>query len=234
METISLIPLDWDSDFFGYKVAKLELNNSTNFSPLSQLQYRLIYVFAPKPIEQLESNLVDKKASFHTAISLNGKAINQGLVIEAFDEYKHSYEELINLTLESGVFSRFAIDKNFINKEYEKLYTKWITNSVDKISAIEVFVAIENSTILGMVTLTKKTDELADIGLLAVAPQARGKRVASSLIEHAKKYALNHGFKNIQVVTQLDNEPAVKLYESTGFELKELTYIYHIWNHDTI
>lgn len=234
MDTIKLTPLEWDSDFFGYTVARLEFENISDFSYFVSSEYRLIYVFSPKPIKQLDSELVDKKACFHTLISLNEETINQSLVIEVFDKSKHSYEELIELALESGVFSRFYVDRNFINDEYTKLYTKWITNSVDKISALEVFVAVENSKILGMVTLTKKTDDLADIGLLAVAEQARGKKVASSLIEYVKKYALKHGFTSMQVVTQSENKPAVKLYESTGFELKELTYIYHIWNHDTI
>ncbi|MDR0261934.1 MAG: GNAT family N-acetyltransferase [Sphingobacterium sp.] len=234
MYNIKLVPLKWDSDFFGYNVAKLEVAGGEVPTFLSTSGYRLVYVFSDKPIIGLEQNLMDKKANFYTKISSNKELVNKTLLIEPFDKQKHSYNELINLTLESGVFSRFFVDKNFVNDEYSRLYTKWIENSVSKVSALEVFVAVEHKKILGFITLTKKAEDLADIGLLAVSPEARGRRVASTLIEHAKISALHHGFEQMQVVTQLDNEPAVKLYKSTGFELNELTFIYHIWNNDTI
>ncbi|MBD1427745.1 GNAT family N-acetyltransferase [Sphingobacterium arenae] len=235
MDSTQLTPLDWDSEFFGYRVAKLEAKEPIDFSSSFDPFFRLVYVFSQRPINELESKLMDKKACFHMeTINVNKNIINQCLLIEPFDERNHSYNRLKNLTLESGVFSRFFVDKNFANDEYSKLYTKWIENSVNKTSAIEVFVALEDNELLGFITLTKKTQDLADIGLLAVSPGARGRKVASSLIEHVKDYAVNIGFRQMQVVTQLDNSPAVKLYESVGFELKELTYIYHIWNYDTI
>lgn len=235
MNYMQLAPLKWDSDFFGYNIAKLEVDDLINFSFSSSPFFRLVYVFSKQPIHGLESKLVDKKACFFTdCISINNEIVNQDILIEPFDALSHSYDQLKSLTLESGVFSRFFVDKNFVNNEYSKLYTKWIENSVSKVSAVEVFVAVQDNELLGFITLTKKADDLADIGLLAVSPKARGRKVATSLIEHAKGYAINLGFTRMQVVTQLNNSPAVKLYESVGFELKELTYIYHIWNYDTI
>ncbi|WP_313187932.1 GNAT family N-acetyltransferase [Sphingobacterium siyangense] len=232
---MQLIPLDWDSEFFGYNVAKIEVSDSIDNSVLLDRRFRLVYVFSRQPIASLESKLMDKKACFHMeTIFVNNEISNNSLLIESFDARKHSYETLKSLTLESGVFSRFFVDKEFVNEEFSRLYTKWIENSVNKTSAIEVFVALENKELLGFITLTKKAEDLADIGLLAVSPEARGRKVASSLIEHVKGYASNIGFTKMQVVTQIDNIPATKLYESVGFELKELTYIYHIWNYDTI
>jgi len=235
MDNKQLIPLDWDSKFFGYRIAKMEVNDPIGFSFPLDSYFRLVYVFSMQPIPILEFELMDKKVCFHMeAINFNKSIVNPSIKIEPFDEGKHSYEKLKDLTFQSGVFSRFFVDKGFVNDEFSKLYTKWIENSVNKISAIEVFVALENNELLGFITLTRKDEDLADIGLLAVSPEARGRRVASSLIEHVKNYAVEKGFTKMQVVTQFNNIPATKLYKSAGFELKELTYIYHIWNYDTI
>jgi len=234
MDCRQLIPLEWDSDFFGYKVARLDLGNSTELPPLPASDFKLIYIFNRQEIKGMESKLVDKKAYFQTTLLDLEEVPNQSILIEAFDRRKHSSEELVALTLESGIFSRFFVDPNFKDGEYEKLYRRWIENSVDKKSALEVFVAVERGHILGFITVGEKGTALADIGLLAVSPQARGKKIAKTLVQHVKSYALKKGFKRMQVVTQLDNQPATRLYEATGFELNELTYIYHIWNNDTI
>lgn len=227
--------LKWDSDFFGYSVARLNLEDSDE-SVCVPNNYKLIYVFANSTIDALKDNLVDKKATYirdlantHTSVEFN-----PNIKVVSFNKDKHNFDQLLQLTLESGEYSRFAIDKNFVNNEYRKLYTKWIENSINKINAIEVLLAIEGESILGFVTLTKKDEKLADLGLLAVASAARGKKVATTLIHSAMKIAENKNFERLQVVTQLDNIPAVKLYQSIGFKLKELNYIYHIWNHDTI
>src|SRR5690606_27130927 len=99
----------------------------------------------------------DKKATYilDLANTHNSVEFNPNIRVVSFNKDKHNFDQLLQLTLESGEYSRFAIDKNFVNNEYRKLYTKWIENSIDKINAIEVLLAVEGESILGFVTLTK-------------------------------------------------------------------------------
>jgi len=225
--------LEWDSNLFGYNVGRL---NDKYSSSLDFSGFKLIYVYSDKLITELEGKLVDKKATF--IYQINESEINSekssNILIQPFEDLIHDYNELLALTYESGVYSRFYIDKNFQNNEFEKLYKIWIDNSLKKINALDVFVAVEENTILGFITLVRKTSEISAIGLIAVSSKARGKKIGTNLIQYIKKIAKENNFKQIQVVTQLDNVPAVRLYESNGFKLKEVKYIYHIWNNDPI
>jgi len=223
--------LSWDTDFFGYSVGKIEVQDK-DFLPSFDSHFRLIYVFSKNKIDELEHSLVDRKATFVCSIKQFSE-VNRKMQIEPFDPVRHDYNELIGLTLESGVYSRFFVDENFVNGEYEKLYTRWIDNSITGLFPFTVYVAIANGKLVGFITLSNK-EGLADIGLLAVSKEARGKGVATELITYVKNIAYENGLNTMQVVTQLDNSPAIKLYESQGFILNELVYIYHIWNHDTI
>lgn len=223
--------LNWDTDFFGYPVGKLIIEETEKFD-LEELkslskEFKLLYVFSKSEL-QLSSNnvfLADRKVIFKRIA---------GNIIEEDYKYIVSYREgitnqLLNLTFQSGVYSRFNTDKNFINKEFEKLYTRWIECSVDRTQAKDVFVYKIMNEILGFITLVIKNN-IAEIGLVAVDNKARGKGVGSNLVKYAINAASKLGCPEIHVTTQLDNEPAVALYKNNGFIISDLTYIYHYWN----
>ncbi len=221
--------LEWDSDFFSKKIGKVIIENSDDLNCNNLTSYDLIYVFSTAP--DLNYSLVDKKIVY-ILYDLNQIAIEDDP--EFFDETSDSYNELLSLTLQSGQYSRFKIDKNFKNNEYEKLYKEWIDGSISKKLATDIIVKRMDGKLVGFVTLTKKSNELADIGLVAVDKHYRGKGIAKDLVSKTIALAKKQGYKQIQVVTQLDNEPANILYKKCGFTQFSLTYIYHIWNHDTI
>lgn len=228
--------LQWDTDFFGYRVGRLDASSLTDIKNASLESYKLVYVFSEFYFSEYEKNLVDRKLTYNCEIS-NIQDVNSqesNIVITQYNPELHSYEELLNLVLESGVYSRFLIDPNFINDEYRRLYTCWINNSLRQGSNHIVIVACDGNEIVGFATLSEKEQGLADIGLLAVATHVRGKKIGARLIQAAKKKAKKLGCNHIQVVTQKDNIPAVGLYQASGFKLNELMYIYHIWNNDTI
>jgi ribosomal protein S18 acetylase RimI-like enzyme len=150
--------------------------------------------------------------------------------LKKFEKGKDDFKTLEKLTLLSGTYSRFRLDKHFKKKEYESLYKQWIYNSVYKEKALEVIVYKENNSILGFTTLEKKTNNLLDISLVAVDETARGKKIGTQLIEYSINYALKNGYSKIQVVTQQNNLPAVNLYKKCGFRIKSTEYIYHYWN----
>lgn len=228
--------VEWDSDFFGYKVGKIAVNVPGEFD-IEQLltdnkSYRLIYIVADRALHlsDLSTKLVDRKVTLHQRINETVLDFQTELQIEPFDLTKDNYQQLEKLALLSGAFSRFKTDENFTNNEFEKLYSQWILNSVYKQTAFDILVAKIAGTIIGFVTLEKKTDTLSAIGLIAVASHAQGKGVGYALIQEAKKRAVAHSFSEIQVVTQADNNAAFHLYQKADFTPTDMKYIYHYWN----
>jgi dTDP-4-amino-4,6-dideoxy-D-galactose acyltransferase len=226
--------LKWDTKFFGYKIGQISISDNKSFSPLmlekSVNDYKLVYVLSPGKIDMNGLKLVDKKVIFQQKTSIKDNLNkNVSSKIESFNEGVHDYESLKKLALSSGINSRFKIDKNFKNNEYTKLYNQWINNAVYKDKALDILTYREKE-ILGFTTIEKKSKYLAVIGLVAVSEQERGKGIASKLIESSINRAFELGFETIQVATQFENIPAMRLYEKCDFKIKDITYIYHYWN----
>lgn len=135
---------------------------------------------------------------------------------------------MINLAIQSGVFSRFNIDKMIGRDKFEELYRIWIIKSVNREIANEVIVYNHNDDIAGYLTIGEKNNR-ADLGMGAVDSKYRGKGIGRILFENAEKYAFDQGYEDIQIVTQGDNIPACKLYEKLGYSIESKEYFYHIW-----
>ncbi len=222
--------LKWDSTCFGYSVGCLMLDHNDGFLPedifICNKNFRLLYVFSKVLLKSNDKKLklVDTKLMFcRKAETLEGKF--QG-IRSYFGPLK---QELLNLALSSGEFSRFKTDSSFENDEYYKLYREWIINSLNRKIAIDLFVYYVGDGIKGFVSLTAKKHQV-EIGLIAVDKNSRGQGIGRDLINYAINYAALNGYMTIKVATQEDNKPAVALYRKLGFELIDLTYVYHYWN----
>ena len=222
--------LEWDSLFFDKKIGQITIERELDILQEDKSKYDLIYVFSKNG--ELNLNLVDKKVIYliDDLISYKDEINN----IELFQDSQNNHADLLNLALQSGKHSRFKSDSNFKDEDYKKLYTEWIKKSISKDLATDIIIKKSKNKIIGFATLARKTDELADIGLVAVDLAYRGKGLAKEIIMNTLKLAARQGYKKIQVVTQLDNKPANILYEKVGFKKDNLTYIYHIWNNDSI
>ena len=140
---MDIIPLDWDSDFFGLRIAKAVVSSEEDVVALSQRErvlrnhFDLIYIFSEPVIDILFDNvrLVDRKAIFssnHLQENEDCPAIVQWKSPDATDS-------LVSLALVSGEYSRFKTDPRLPVGSYERLYTRWIEQSVNGAMATEVF-----------------------------------------------------------------------------------------------
>lgn len=103
-----------------------------------------------------------------------------------------------------------------------------ISSEADTQPGVELIVAEVEAAIVGSVALFPAKadayegylDELdyPEIRMLAVAPQYRGKGVASALVSECVKRSKAKGFRSIGLHTGEFMKPAVKLYEKLGFE----------------
>lgn len=226
--------LTWDSGFFGYKVGKIidfftDIEEIISFA--KKENYRLLYAFISENNDFLAKKyttnkgvLVDEKITFLQNIP----------TIKIENDLTSTYEseiideKLLQIGLQSGIYSRFNVDKNFKNKEFERLYRIWIKNSVQKLIAEKVIIQKIDNNIVGLLTLGIKNNK-ADIGILAVDENFRGKKIGKNLILRAFEESKKIGQKQIQVVTQKANENACNFYQKMGFEIEKTENIYHFW-----
>ncbi|MBN1183561.1 MAG: GNAT family N-acetyltransferase [Bacteroidales bacterium] len=231
--------LDWDSNFFNYKVASIKALNLTLkvlkdiLEDLKGKDFKLVYCFA-NPEDQISNStlldasglLVDKKITFFMMTD-SIDDINISSEIKPYN-LKYSSEKIKSLALQSGIYSRFNIDPNFSNNEYKKLYIEWIEKSVKREIANEVLVYFENEIEKGLITLAIR-DDIGTIGLLAVDKEERGKSIGKKLVQSALVYFKEKKVNIVEVATQIDNKSACGFYKSLGFDVKTIVNIYHLW-----
>jgi dTDP-4-amino-4,6-dideoxy-D-galactose acyltransferase len=224
--------LEWDTNFFGYNIGKLLVSEDLDIEKFKTeaSPYKLVYVFSKKMLHDANIDLVDKKVVFMRQVFPKNSKEKFNNRIEFFDENKYDRNQLVDLALQSGVYSRFKLDKNFKNQEYTKLYSEWVNKCMDRKSEFDILVALNDNNIIGFTTLSKVNEELADIGLVAVDQNFRGQGVGTELLSETIMRASQKSFGNIQVVTQMDNLPAVNLYEKLNFGIQEISFIFHYWN----
>jgi dTDP-4-amino-4,6-dideoxy-D-galactose acyltransferase len=137
--------------------------------------------------------------------------------------------DMIELAYAAGQYSRFRLDPRISSEKAFKLYETWIVRSTLVELADVVIVAREaNNREVGLVTVSGSSRQ-ATIGLIAVDPDWREKRLGSSLLEAAEQWAGGRGIPRVSVATQLENGPACRLYQKSGYlEHSRLDY-YHFW-----
>jgi len=226
--------LDWDSAFFKFKVASVipqtlkivEIEEMT--TQMKAEDVHLAYWKTPIHIDQFPSktdvHLADvaclysiglpSERNIHPQISLySGAMVSQ---------------ELENIAIQCGVFSRFNLDKNFPSNSFEKLYRTWIQKSVSKEIADDILVYYEKNTLAGIVTVSSK-NSVGNIGLFGIEESMRGKGIGKALLNATISYFSNKKCTRAQVITQAKNEAACGLYEKCGFAVIEKKYCYHFW-----
>lgn len=231
--------LDWDSSFFGVKVGKInnsELSNSelsTQILLMKENNFELVYLSSKKEFDQkfifnLGGVLVDKKLTFKVdLLSLN---LDKSISTDIVEPYLETMplDEIEDLAIQSGKYSRFAVDPKLSNESFVSLYKLWINRSLNKEIASEVLLIRDGENVAGMVTLGDKNG-VGDIGLIAVDSAYRGNGYGEILVRSAQKWFLLNGYKYSQVVTQGDNTPACNLYKKCGYEVSDFEYFYHFW-----
>ena len=124
--------------------------------------------------------------------------------------------------------SRFYYDGNFSRPRCDALYETWIEKSCHG-GCETVFVAELDSQPVGYVTCLRREPDSGQIGLIAVAPAARGRGLGRGLIQHALGWFAGQGFARATVVTQGRNAGAQRQYVRAGFVLHQTQRWYHRW-----
>lgn len=140
-----------------------------------------------------------------------------------------TFDDLLALTplaRTSHLDSRFFFDPNFPQETCEDFFQVWLKNSFCGFAdAVFVF---DDGKISGYMTLHRH-DEIGQIGIIAVDPAARGHGIGRSLMDAAHTQYSQWGLSTANVVTQLRNIQAQRLYQANGYRITSAYHWYHYW-----
>ena len=233
--------LDWDSKFFGFKVAKIFISKFNvnelldSFEKLQKDNYKMVALHSNEQIENLSLVFKRNYKEFHDLKLTFSKSINKKIhnklknkFTSAFYEINTPCDELFSLAIQSSRYSRFRRDPNFHENFCDDMYKKWISSSLIEENNSKVIIVKMDSKLVGMISFSEKFKN-GYIDLIATDNNYMGQGIASHLIYSAEKFFLSRNINKINVVTQGINIPACKLYESSGYKIEKKEYIAHCW-----
>ncbi|MGX7672745.1 bifunctional helix-turn-helix transcriptional regulator/GNAT family N-acetyltransferase [Plantactinospora sp. DSM 117369] len=86
---------------------------------------------------------------------------------------------------------------------------------------------------VGCVFCVRRDDEVAQLRLLLVEPEARGLGIGSRLVDECLRFARGAGYREIMLWTNDVLADARRIYEKAGFELREQAP-HHSFGHDLV
>lgn len=85
-----------------------------------------------------------------------------------------------------------------------------------------IFYAKYGDEIVGTASLLKKTDDVFELGKMAVSKRARGLGVGKALMDHCLEFAKQKQIRKLILYSNTKLAPAIHLYRKYGFEEIEL------------
>jgi dTDP-4-amino-4,6-dideoxy-D-galactose acyltransferase len=219
--------LDWDTDFFGFPVGTLDLNSQTLDEEKLREEarcFRLVYVTSTKSQHSVLLSCGDTKCVFGKSPR---KHETEPAVVGIPEE---KTAEAVRIGLQSGLYSRFALDPKFESNTFEKLYKKWVERSVKNEIAYAALTILSSGDPTSIITLSESGNQESSIGLFAVDSKYRGQGIGNKLLKSAEALSFHRGDTQLTVATQGKNEVACSVYEKFGFQRISETYIYNYWN----
>jgi len=227
MKNMGIKRLNWDSEFFGFEVGEIlntaYIGESNNYSLIILKQNEDNDV----QIDNFEKRFQETKVIFEKKISFNNLIISTDFIFD-FDNLPICKTMLYPLAFESGKYSRFKLDVNFTQKNFELLYCKWVDNSINKQFADKIYYVKVFDEVIGFVTV-KLSKKFATIGLIGISKNYQGKGIGKILLCKVEEYCVNNSILELRIPTQKENVLACAFYNKNGYQIIEKTIIKHYW-----
>jgi len=228
--------LDWDSRFFGLRIAQVDPPSAeqdvAEFLAAAREQYvdcLFCLVRADALAQQwlLESAgfvARDLRLEFHRSVSpiaTDESGLRRWIPGDV--------DSLARTAATAFHATRYAADPHFPRDAVARLYETWLRNSCAGF-ADEVLVLGPPGAAQGFVTLhVDASRREARIGLIAVAGASRGSGAGRRLVEGAMAWVRRRDCHDLCVVTQGSNVAAQRLYQRCGFVTHSAKIWYHAW-----
>ena len=229
--------LEWDSQFFQRRIARIEGDRLDKQSLDPALRWCkekgiecLYFLCSP---DDDNSVAVAEAAGFHLVDIRSELNWRIQATSESSPSFVRQYQEsdlamLQKIASQAYTNTRFNFDNHFPSEQVADLYKVWITTSCQN-EEHKVFVASSENKIVGFITCFFDTAEIGRIGLLGLSEEVKGRGYGRQLVQAAQQYFFSTSADEVRVVTQGRNLAAQRLYQSCGFRTYKLGLWYHKW-----
>lgn len=233
--------LDWDSRFFGRRIARVTTSPLTPESSERVLAWcdahatECLYLLvdaADSPTtrcaEDARFRLVDLRVTLDRRTGERREPDESVAPVIIRPAEPGDLPGLRAIARVSHHDSRFYQDGAFPAARCDTLYERWIERSCQGY-ADAVFVAVLGTRVAGYVTCHRRGTDVGQIGLFAVDLVFQGKGLGRALSHHSLDWFAREGLAEVTVVTQGRNLAAQRLYQRCGFLTKSVELWYHHW-----
>lgn len=234
--------LTWDSQFFERRIGRLAhppltpegwyaVDQSARLQALDCVYLLLDIADTPAIVaaEAAGFNLVDVRYTLSREIPVNhlpaprlpaGASLRQATPADSI--------ALQAIARQVHTDTRFFSDSHFDPARSAEMYAVWIASYLEEVQFVSVWLAELLGETVGYLTC-RITGELGRIGLVGLAPQARGLGLGTALLAAGIDWFAQQGASQVEVVTQGRNLPAQRLYQRGGFHSARLQLWFHKW-----
>ncbi|HET9705792.1 MAG TPA: GNAT family N-acetyltransferase [Vicinamibacterales bacterium] len=222
--------LDWDSEFFGFPIARIEPDSVVaGVAWCLERGVRCAYLLAD----------ADDSPTLQAAAAAGFRAVDVRVTLTAVRAPRQpagggarpavaaDIPSLTAIARHAHTDSRFYADGGFDRARCDDLFATWIEQSCLG-WADHVVVYDDGRGAAGYVTVHDRAGR-GEIGLVAVHERARGRGAGRAMIAVARAWCELRRLSPITVVTQGGNRAALAFYQTNGFDVTALQIWYHRW-----
>jgi GNAT superfamily N-acetyltransferase len=232
--------LEWDSKFFGRRIARVDAAKLTNADALEVFSWArresVDCVYLLVNADDRDSANAAQSVGFaltdiRTTLSRLPRPDDRDGYPGGKDIEPAKPDDIAALRAIARVShrkTRFYSDPNFPRDRCDALYAKWIENSCSGDAQV-VMVARQGGEAVGYLSCHLDAKRVGSIGLFAVSAEARGKAFGRRLLRASLEWFAGADAADVQVVTQGASAGGIRLYERAGFITRSVQLWYHLW-----
>lgn len=137
-------------------------------------------------------------------------------------------DAVVAIASESFRFSRFHLDERIPNTLAHRLKGEWTANFFRQQRGDRCLVFEREGRPVGFILLLCDAQKWV-IDLIALSPAFQAQGLGLKMLQGLSAYAAQAApsLQGLQVGTQIQNIPSIRLYEKFGFQLKRAEYVLH-------
>jgi dTDP-4-amino-4,6-dideoxy-D-galactose acyltransferase len=228
--------LNWDTAFFGVTSAKATLHKPLTLTEWHELKFKFKdYQFISivnKNSEPINTQLIGKDTSaFLVDINIQFEKKIIGLDEKPKNVTIHQKLEKNDQVIEIAdfQFSKFTEDPELAKRGGDQVYQQWLINSFGKTDKYYALSKDEKGDINGFL-LFSYADNACVIELISVTQKVTKGGIGTCLFRAVEHAALQSGYSEIKVGTQVRNMGAINFYQKVGCKQVGCNEVYHLWN----
>jgi dTDP-4-amino-4,6-dideoxy-D-galactose acyltransferase len=227
--------LEWDSEFFGRRIARYCIDELTEATAAAALdwcgEHEVDCLYVPLRNDPESIALAGRLGFVHadTRITLSRVLSHaEGPPPEVRTALASDVPALRAIARCGHHDSRFYHDPHFPREICDAFYETWIERSCQG-WADRVLVTPRSGPPSGYISCHVSPEGYGSIGLIAVGVGHRRNGYGGRLIAGALEYFRDRGVETVRVVTQERNRDGRRLYERHGFTVESSAVYYHAW-----